>query len=1059
MRPLFFCLLLLTGFRAAAQTFSSRVYSEDNGLLQKFIFSIAQDSNGVLLLGTESGVISYNGDFFAPTAPSNGLAEQQVASLFLDSRGMIWAGHFQSGISSITHNMASVVDSSESMRGRINSLCEDESGNIWGITTGRGLFSIDRATRKTVIAEGGGLTDGKVLFTGNKLLVGSETGVRVYKIDEDRSVQLQYVLPETQNMNITALSTGTLFGNPMLFAASDGNGVFYYSLNEEEPEFRGKLAASEIPVTVTFSALECDRYNTLWIGTLGDGLISVRFGPTLLPDYVERLNETTGLIDNNVQSLLIDRENNLWIGTFGSGLVQLPYSVFRYYTTANGLIRSEVNCVAKDNRGVLWIGTDAGLTEFSPGEKATHYDAHNGFADVQVTALAFDTAGRLWIGTKENGVYAMEGATHQFKSISDRFELESRSISGIAVPENGLVYVGTTDGLYVFNTINTAPAYFTTLDGLAHNNITQLHADSASNVWFASKGSPPYVMNNGHVTVINDIMNLQSYVINAICEDRDGKRWVTTDGDGVFSFSLGKGGGGRMMETYAMNNGLRSDHCIAAATDDFGMLWVIHKSGVSLKFPDDSFFYSFGAIDNKLFDAMNGTIYSDGTGTVYFCSESGLIEVRPVTREYLRRDPQISLAGLFIDGSQRTLTRNIELGPGSYNLTFEFNTILLGATRSGPFFYRIIGADTIWRSASGRNIVIPQLSSGEYVLQVLPSRHAMMKGSVPLAIRIFIDHPFWQKTWFIIAMILLIPLLIYGIIRMRTLSLVRMNERLHVLVTEKTFLLEAEKESVARINVELQQKTKDITDSIQYAKRIQMAILPDVEMFRQNVGEGFVFYQPRDIVSGDFYWFAERDDLFFIAAADCTGHGVPGAFMSMISSTLINKVVFDLGHSLPSEILKHLNSEIKASLHQQDSIDSSHDGMDIAICVIDKANGLLRFSGAGRPLLHMHNGELSVYKTNRGGLGGVYNNLVQVFDEVTLSMQPGDCFYMYSDGFTDQFGGAHEHKFSSRALRGLVSGIASLPMNEQEKHITEAFNTWKGKEEQCDDVLVIGFRI
>lgn len=1057
MRLPFLSVLLLVSALLHAQTFSSRVYTEDNGLLQKFIFSIDQDSNGVLVLGTESGVATYNGDHFSLLG--SGLAEIQVSSVFADSRGVIWTGHFQSGVSCISHNIASVVDSTAKVQGRINSLTEDAAGTVWGISNGQGLFHINRFSRQIEIAPGTEGISGKVHAYGNRLFIGNENGLQVYETGSDYSVRLVSALPETRSVNVIALCAGQLFGNTVLFAAGESDGIYYYALNENEPEFRGKLTTRELATDATFSVLECDRNNTLWVGTLGNGLTAVRFGPTLLPVFTEHMDESTGLADNNVQSLMIDRENNLWIGTFGSGLVQLPYSVFRYFTTSNGLIRNEANCVVKDAHGVLWIGTDSGLTEFKPGEKARHHDAHSGFADVQVTALAFDTAGILWIGTKTRGIYVMDPVTKQFRNVSGRFGLESRNVSGIAVTANGLIYVGTSDGLYVFNHADTTPAYFTTINGLAHNNITQLHADSVNNVWFASKGSPPYVMNEGRISVINDIANMQSYVINAICEDRGGKRWVSTDGDGVFSFSTGSAHGSRTLETFSMRNGLRSDHCIGAVTDDFGMLWVIHKSGISLKFPDDSFFYSFSAVDNKLFDAMNGNVYSDGAGSVYFCSGNGLIEVMPLTREYLRRDPQVSLAALFIDGSERTLSSSIQLDPGSYNLTFEFNSILLGSNRSTPFYYRILGADTVWRSASGRNIVIPQLSSGTYVLQILPSKHALMKGAVPLAIGIAIDYPFWQKTWFITAMILLVPLIVYGIIRMRTLSLVRMNQRLHVLVAEKTFLLQTEKESVARINVELEQKTKDITDSIRYAKRIQMAILPDIGMLKKNFAESFVFYQPRDIVSGDFYWFAENDTMFFIAVADCTGHGVPGAFMSMISSTLINKVVFDLGHTRPSEILKHLNSEIKVSLHQQDSIDSSHDGVDIALCVIDKENRVLRFSGAGRPLLHVHAQQLEIYKTNRGGLGGVYNKSVPGFDEVVLPLEKGDCFYMYSDGYTDQFGGAHEHKFSSRALRGLVSSISGLSMNEQEKHVSEAFNTWKGNEEQCDDVLVIGFRI
>lgn len=1046
-------------FSAQAQTFSTRAYSEDNGLQQKFIFSIDQDQNGVLYLGTESGIISYNGDYFSQAASVSGLAEKQVAAVLTDSNGVIWAGHFQSGVSCITHGVSSIVDSSDHVRGRINSLSEDAAGNVWGISQGRGLFRIDPFTRHITLAEGGALTQGKVLALHNHLYVASESGLRIYEPQADGSVHLQYVLSETQNVNITALCRGNLFGAEVLFVAGDGAGIFYYVINGNQLEYRGKTGSQDVPENIAVSAMVCDENNTLWIGSMGDGLFTVKFGPTLLPEYTERLNESNGLIDNNVQSLLIDLESNLWIGTFGSGLVQIPNSVFRYFTITNGLARSEVNCVVKDAYGTLWIGTNSGLTEFTPGVKTVHYDSRTGFADVEVTAVVFDTSGTMWIGTAADGIFVRDPLTQIFVNISKRFGLESQTVSGIVVSPNGLIYAGTSDGLYVFSSRNSAPAYFTTLDGLAHNNITQMHADAGGNVWFASKGSPPYMMHDGKINVVNDITNMQSYVINAMCEDNSGKRWVSTDGDGVFSFTTSAAGESRRIESYSMNEGLRSDHCIGVTTDDSGMLWVVHKGGVSVKFPDDSFFYSFGGIDNNLFDAMNGSIYADGSGTIYFCSDKGLIEVKPITREYLRRDPKISLAALFIDGTERTPSDRIELSPGSYNMTFEFNSILLGSNRHGPFFYRIIGADTVWRSALGRNIVIPQLSSGNYVLQVLPSRFAAVEGGTPLSIRISIDYPFWQKTWFIVAMILIVPLIIYGIIRMRTKSLMRLNHRLHILVQEKTFLLQTEKESVARINVELEEKRKDMTDSIHYAKRIQLAILPDLDMLKRNLADSFVYYEPRDIVSGDFYWFAEHGDLFFIAVADCTGHGVPGAFMSMIGSTLINKVVFDLGYSRPSEIMKSLNSEIKLSLHQQESMDSSHDGMDVAFCVIDKKERVLRFAGAGRPLLHMHNGTLYVHKTNKGGLGGVYNHLTPEFEEVIIPLVEGDSFYIYTDGFTDQFGGAHERKYSSPAFRGLVSGISNLPMKDQEKHIREAFTFWKGSGEQCDDVLVVGFRV
>jgi serine phosphatase RsbU (regulator of sigma subunit) len=326
-------------------------------------------------------------------------------------------------------------------------------------------------------------------------------------------------------------------------------------------------------------------------------------------------------------------------------------------------------------------------------------------------------------------------------------------------------------------------------------------------------------------------------------------------------------------------------------------------------------------------------------------------------------------------------------------------------------------------------------------------------------LRISIDYPIWQRTWFITSMIVLAPILLLTGVRIRTVRLMRHNQILHSMVKEKTHLLETEKESVARMNVELQNKTKDITDSIHYAMRIQMAILPDIDILAKVLPESFVFYRPRDIVSGDFYWFAEKGDLFYIAVVDCTGHGVPGALMSMIGTTLLNKVVFDYRLDSPSGILDLLNREIKLALHQQESAESSHDGMDLALCVYDRRNRTMRFAGAGRPLFLVREGHIIQYKTNKGGLGGVYSHKSQLFSEIDFNLESGDTFYMYTDGYPDQFGSDERHKFSTRQFRQLLHDISALSMEQQYRILAATFDDWKGRGEQCDDVLVCGFRI
>lgn len=254
------------------------------------------------------------------------------------------------------------------------------------------------------------------------------------------------------------------------------------------------------------------------------------------------------------------------------------------------------------------------------------------------------------------------------------------------------------------------------------------------------------------------------------------------------------------------------------------------------------------------------------------------------------------------------------------------------------------------------------------------------------------------------------------------------------------------------------EKNKDITDSINYAKRIQQAILPPEE-----TGEAkfpmFIYFKPRDIVSGDFYWYEFRDNKFIIAAVDCTGHGVPGAFMSMVGTTLLNKVVNDLGQTLPSQIMKQMDNNILESLKQRGDISSNRDGMDMAICCIDTEKRELIFSGASRPLYLVRNNELIEYKSSIFSVGGYLAGNEKVFEDAHINYQSNDMIYIFSDGYADQFGGEKGKKFMSKNMRLLFSRIASLPLDEQKSEIHSNLISWMGALKQVDDILVIGIRL
>jgi serine phosphatase RsbU (regulator of sigma subunit) len=258
----------------------------------------------------------------------------------------------------------------------------------------------------------------------------------------------------------------------------------------------------------------------------------------------------------------------------------------------------------------------------------------------------------------------------------------------------------------------------------------------------------------------------------------------------------------------------------------------------------------------------------------------------------------------------------------------------------------------------------------------------------------------------------------------------------------------------------IETKNHEITDSINYAQRIQQAILPNEKEIQRNLPESFILFKPKDIVSGDFYFFAKKDETKFIAAVDCTGHGVPGAFMSMIGWEKLNDAVEQTQHV--GDILKLLNRGIKTSLHQSNDRDSTRDGMDVAICsLLPNSTGVnLNYSGANRPLwlVKKTSKEIEEIKATKRSIGG-FSEEDQTFENHSLAMQRGDSFYIFSDGYADQFGGEKKKKLTTKKFRELILDICHLPMPEQEKHLSAFIENWKAGDEQIDDILVIGVRV
>ncbi|MEZ5069961.1 MAG: SpoIIE family protein phosphatase [Bacteroidales bacterium] len=322
----------------------------------------------------------------------------------------------------------------------------------------------------------------------------------------------------------------------------------------------------------------------------------------------------------------------------------------------------------------------------------------------------------------------------------------------------------------------------------------------------------------------------------------------------------------------------------------------------------------------------------------------------------------------------------------------------------------------------------------------------------------------WYNTWvFRLTVVFSFVLLTYlsYLVRIRTIKAQRnrleqqVRERTHELEVANTEI-EAQRDFARSQRDHIAQQQKAIVDSIQYAETIQSSLLPPPAQLEKHVSEYMVLFKPRDIVSGDFYWISEQDGAVYVAAADCTGHGVPGAFMSMLGMALMNEIVNKQNHIEPGELLNELRSRIMQTLHQRADPDSAKDGMDMVLCRYEPQNGRLQFAGANNPLYFVRDGELTEYKNDKMPVS-IYE-VMHPFLTREIKVRKGDSVYFFSDGYADQFGGPKGKKFKYRELKNLFLKHHKKPMGEQRQILDKTFERWKGNLEQIDDVVVVGLR-
>ena len=592
---------------------------------------------------------------------------------------------------------------------------------------------------------------------------------------------------------------------------------------------------------------------------------------------------------------------------------------------------------------------------------------------------------------------------------------------------------------------------FTTLENLPHNSINQIWVTGQGTAIVGTQSNRVYYIDiNEGATEGEEVMSgFLKNEVGCFTKDPDGNIWAGTFGNGLFSFKNDS------VYNISTTDGLMSNYCYSVLADKNRKVWVGHERGFScydiesnrVKVVSTDFAGGGDCNPDALYESEDGRVFIGTTQglIVYDYNKDKLAAIAPFT----------NVLSLTINDISYPVGKSVVLPyKSSFNIKIEYIGINLGDPDKVYYSSKLENWDNNWsENTTSREVSYKLVNSyGSFKFNLISFNEAGLAEDIPLVFDIIIKKPFWKTWWFVISVFAVMGAFVVLLIRIRE----RSQKRIQIYLEKE---LEQRTREVINQKEEIELQNLEITDSINYAKRIQSSILPDAHKLKETFKDAFIIFHPRDIVSGDYYWFDKiDDDKFIIVCADSTGHGVPGAFMSMIGSTLLQDIVTRKKITKPSEILTLLDTQIFSTLNQNVDLGVSNDGMDMVICEFSIKTRHLRFASAMRPVIIVMGKEPFYIKGNRSSVGGE-TVIEKFFDDQEYYLNEGDTVYLFSDGFPDQFGGSDGKKMKIARLKKLIEDVNDLPMSEQKEVITKFFNDWKGEYDQVDDILFMGIRV
>ena len=1032
-----------------------RNHSLISGKKEVKVQSIAQDYNGYLWIGTEQGLVKYGGINYKLFQQKDGLGATSITSLFENKDSTLWIGHANGKITLFKNQNFSVFSLKDTAdKSPITNIIRDKENNLWIATYGGGVYKYNG---KKIIKynKDNGLGDDYVytlMEENGNIWMGTDAGITILNGQD----KFKYITTKN-GLADNIVRVITKDKNGQIWITTRDSGFCKYDIPNQKiirPLIYGGWKFGSV------NSMIIDYSGTFWIGTENNGLIKSSFDKADRVYYRYVHNSFTG---SKISCAFEDIEKNIWIGT-PIGLTQHFRSRFEFLTSKDGLPFDTIKGFLIDSKGNYWISSTKGLAKFwynNDGKTETKNYFNAKEVDLQIVSLYEDRNGYIWLGTLGKGVYILNPETGTYTLFSEEQGLANNNVTSICDDEEGSLWMATLGG-GVAKISFTGKDYknlqiknYSEEDSVGSIYVYYVFRDSRNRLWFGTDGGGLTKYENKKFTSYNSqTKHLKNDIVYSITEDKKENIWLNDQESGIYKFD------GTSFTNFGTEDGIRdlSPDILTVGIDND--IVIVHGNGIDvLNEAESPKVRHYNIYEPEIdFNPNQNVFFRDKTGNVWIGTDNGLIRLHSKLDSLDYLTPKIQFAGLQVNGQAQSIAAQNIFDHRHNSFVFEFTGLYLKAPNKVHYKFKLDGHDNQWLpETESHTATYSTLPYGEYTFMVCASNEDGI-WSQPISYHFKVNPPFWKTVWFYILSTILVIAAAYLYTKFSLKRLEVRNRILEEKVTARTYEVVEQKKI-------LEEKNKDITDSISYAQRIQQAVLPRKHIIEQSLPNSFVFHKAKDIVSGDFYFFVKLDKHSIIAAVDCTGHGVPGAFMSMVGNSQLNQISRLKNITTPSEILEHLREGVIDALCPPGSTTESKDGMDIALVNLtflspeEGSGAKLQYAGAFNPLWLIRKNELTEIKGDKFPIGTYIGYESKRFTNHEIKLEKGDTFYIFSDGYADQFGGPSGKKFKYSSFKKLLLEIQHLDMSAQEKIIAKTIDDWKGDLEQIDDILVIGVRV